>query len=69
MNTITRVLSRIACLANCHPRMVLALALAVIVAVVGLAVFGVVSLFAPPVLPKLFFGAAVALAAFVAMRR
>jgi hypothetical protein len=69
MRTMTRVLSNLACLANAHPQAVLALALAIVVAVVGLAVFGAIWLFTPPILPKLLFGAALALAAFVAMRR
>jgi hypothetical protein len=69
MRTMTRVLNNLACLANDHPQAVLALTLAVIVAVVGLAVFGAISLFTPPILPKLFFGAAVALAALVVIQR
>jgi hypothetical protein len=69
MRTMTRVLGHLACLANDHPQAVLALTLAVIVAVVALAVFGLISLFTPPILPKLLFGSAVGLAAFVAMRR
>ena len=68
MNTITRVIGRIACFANCHPRVVQALALASIVAVAGLVIFGTFSLFTEPTLPKLFFGAAITLAAFVAIK-
>jgi hypothetical protein len=44
MNTLTRILSRIACFANCHPHVVLALVFASIVAVVGLGIAGAVSL-------------------------
>jgi hypothetical protein len=69
MNTITRVLSRIACFANCHPRMVLALALASIVAVVGLGIFGAVSLVTQPVLSKFLLFAAITLAALVVIQR
>ena len=69
MNTITRVLCRIACFANCHPWAVLALVFAVIVAVVGLMVFGVFALFVPPAVPKLLLLAAITLAAFLAIRR
>jgi hypothetical protein len=68
MNTVKRVLSRIACFANCHPRVVLALTLASVVAVVGLGVFGAVSLFTPPILPKLLLFAIV-IAALIAMPR
>ena len=69
MKTITLVLSRIACFANCHPRIVLALALASIVAVVGLMAFGVFALFVPPAVPKLLLLAAITLAAFLAIRQ
>jgi hypothetical protein len=68
MNTITRVISRISCFANCHPRIVLALALASIVAVVGLMAFGVFALFVPPAVPKLLLLAAITLAAFIAIK-
>jgi hypothetical protein len=67
MNTITRVISRIACFANCHPRVVLALALASIVAVIGLGIAGAVSLFTPPVLPKFFLFAAATVAIWLAL--
>jgi len=69
MNTLTRILSRIACFANCHPHMVLALALAGIVAVIGLMAFGVFALFVPPAVPKLLLLAAITLAAFLAIRQ
>jgi hypothetical protein len=69
MNTITRVLSRIACFANCHPQVVLALALASVVAVVGLGVFGAVSLVTHPTLSKFLMFAAIALAALVVVQR
>jgi len=69
MNTMTRVLSRIACFANCHPRVVLALALAGIVAVIGLMAVGVFALFVPPAVPKLLLLAAITLAAFLAIRQ
>ena len=69
MNTITRVLSRISCFANCHPRVVLALALASIIAVIGLGVFGDVSLVTQPVLSKLLLFVAIALAALVVIQR
>ena len=66
--TITRVLGRLACFANCHPRVVLALLLASVVAVVGLGIAGAVSLFTPPMLPKFLLFAAVTFAAFVALQ-
>ena len=69
MNTITRALSRIACFANCHPRVVLALALAVIVAVVGLGIFGAVSLVTHPTLSRFLLFAAFTLAALVVIQR
>jgi uncharacterized membrane protein YccC len=69
MNTITRVLSRISCFASCHPGIVLALALAGIVAVIGLMAFGVFALFVPPAVPKLLLLAAITLAAFLAIRQ
>ena len=69
MKTITLVLSRIACFGNCHPRIVLALALASIVAVVGFMAFGVFALFVPPAVPKLLLLAAITLAAFLAIRQ
>jgi hypothetical protein len=68
MNTVTRVLSRISCFASCHPGIVLALALAVILAVVGLMAFGVFALFVPPAVPKLLLLAAITLAAFIAIK-
>lgn len=69
MNTMTRVLSRIACFANCHPRVVLALALASVVAVVGLGIFGAVSTFTAPTLSRLLLFAVVTLAAIVVIQR
>jgi hypothetical protein len=66
---MTRVLNRIACLANCHPRIVLALALASIVAVVGLGIFGAVSLVTQPVLSKFLLFVAITLAALVVIQR
>jgi hypothetical protein len=69
MNTMTRVLSRIACFAKCHPRVVLALTLASIVAVVGLGIFGAVSLVTQPVLSKFLLFVAITLAALVVIQR
>jgi low affinity Fe/Cu permease len=69
MNKMTRALNRIACFANCHPRMVLALALASIVAVVGLGIFGAVSLVTQPVLSKFLLFAVITLTAFVVIQR
>lgn len=62
-------MTRIARFANTHPCIVLMALLMLAAGMVGLAVFGAVSLFIEPVLPKLFLFAAVALAAFVAMKR
>jgi hypothetical protein len=69
MNTMTRVLSRIACFANCHPRVVLALALASIVAVVGLGIFGAVSLVTDPTLSRVLLFAVITLAMLVVIQR
>jgi hypothetical protein len=49
--------------------MVLALTLASVVAVVVLGIFGAVSLFTPPILPKLLLFAAIVIAALIAMPR
>jgi hypothetical protein len=68
MKALTRALSRIACFANCHPRVVLALTLASIVAVIGLGIFGV-SLVTQPVLSKFLLFAVITLAAFVVIQR
>jgi hypothetical protein len=68
MRTMTRALGRLACVANAHPRAVLALAFAVTIAVVGLMILGWVALFTQPMLPKFFLFAAVTLAAFVAIK-
>jgi hypothetical protein len=69
MRAITRAISRIACFANCHPRVVLALALASIIAVIGLGVFGAVSLVTQPVLSKLLLFVAITLVALVVIQR
>jgi hypothetical protein len=69
MNTMTRVLSRIACFANCHPQAVLVLALASIVAVIGLGIFGAVSTFTQPTLSKFLMFSAITLAALVVIQR
>jgi hypothetical protein len=67
MRTMTRALGRLACLANAHPWAVLALALASVVAVLGLGIAGAVSLFTPPVLPKFFLFAAATVAIWLAL--
>jgi hypothetical protein len=69
MNTMTRVLSRIACFANCHPHAVLAFISASIVAVIGLGIFGAVSLVTNPVLSKFLLFAVITLAALVVIQR
>ena len=51
--------------ANAHPLIVAALFLVLAVGVVGLAVFGAISLLMQPSLPKLCFAAAVAVAAWI----
>jgi hypothetical protein len=64
-----RALNRIACFANCHPRVVLALTLASIVAVVGLGIFGAVSLVTDPTLSRVLLFAVITLAALVVIQR
>jgi hypothetical protein len=69
MNTMTRVLSRIACFANCHPWAVLALVFASIAAVAGLGIAGAVSTFTNPILSRVLLFAAITLAALVVIQR
>jgi uncharacterized membrane protein YccC len=69
MRAITRALSAAARFANDRPRVVLLVLLAIVGVVFGLAIFGAVSLFQPPVLPKALLLAAIVTAALVAMAR
>ena len=69
MKTLTFVLNRIACFANCHPWVVLALVFASIVAVVGLGIAGAVSTFTAPTLSKVLLFTVVTLAVLVVIQR
>jgi hypothetical protein len=69
LKTLTRALSHIACAANCHPHVVLAFISASIVAVIGLGVFGAVSLVTHPTLSRFLLFAVVTAAALVAIQR
>jgi hypothetical protein len=69
MNKMTRALNRIACFANCHPQVVLALALASVVAVVGLGIAGAVSTFTQPTLSRVLLFVAITLGLAVVIQR
>jgi hypothetical protein len=60
-----RILNTTARIAHCHPRIMLAMLVATVVALIGLAVAGAVSLVASPEPWKWFLFAAIAAAAFL----
>jgi hypothetical protein len=69
MMTLVRTIATVAQFANAHPRLVILALLTLAAGLVGLAAFGAVSLVLYPSLPKVFCFAAVAVAAWLAIRR